>query len=635
MKYVTVILGLFVFMIVDLSAQIAGRVIDKDTKDPIIFGTLTLYRNGQLITGTQTDFDGFFSLKEAQVNDELEASYVGSVSKKILLTSLDTLIIELSGGASLDCVEIIEYRKPLIERDNTSSGATITVHGSRKKNSNYYIDGNRISGCYPHQPNHTESYEHHKQNKYFDAKDEPLSTFSIDVDDASYANIRRFVSQGMRPPADAVRVEELINYFNYEYDGPKNSQLPFAVHTELGPCPWNNNYQLLHIGIQGDKIKTDHLPASNLVFLVDVSGSMRAQNKLPLLIQSLKLLVGQLDEKDMVSIVTYAGRAGIALPPTSGADKKTIVDALERLSAGGSTAGAQGIKTAYELAEKHFIDDGNNRIILATDGDFNVGVSSDDALEKLIESKRSSGVFLSVLGFGMGNYKDSKMQRMAQIGNGQHSYIDRLQEAQKVLVEQMSGTIHTIAKDVKIQIEFNPAYVQSYRLVGYESRILEHEDFNDDTKDAGDIGSGHSVTALYEIVPIGADRPSPSIDPLKYQKKKQQKTTESVLNGELATVKLRFKQPKSSKSTKIEHIVSSSAAKAGELSNDFHWSAAIAGFGMLLKNDAYILDLNLSDVDAIASAHVGRDEFGYRREALTLIRSAHVLLASESAHVEE
>jgi Ca-activated chloride channel family protein len=387
----------------------------------------------------------------------------------------------------------------------------------------------------------TEDYDNIVENKFLAATQNPLSTFSIDVDEASYSNVRRFLQNGGIPPAGAVRIEEMINYFDYDYAKPAGDD-PFAVHTEISSCPWSPQHQLVHIGLQGKEIPIDILPSSNMVFLVDVSGSMNEPNKLPLVQASLNMLTDQLREKDRVAIVVYAGSAGLVLPSTNGTNKIKIKEAIDNLQAGGSTAGGAGIKLAYAIARENFITGGNNRIILATDGDFNVGASSDDELVRLIEKERQSGVFLSVLGFGMGNYKDNKMQQLADKGNGNHSYIDNINEAKKVLVSEFGSTLFTIAKDVKIQVEFNPAKVQAYRLVGYENRMLAAEDFNDDAKDAGELGSGHTVTALYEIIPVGVkDDFSKSVDPLKYQLN----DSRIIATGgnEIMTIKLRYKKP--------------------------------------------------------------------------------------------
>jgi Ca-activated chloride channel homolog len=471
----------------------------------------------------------------------------------------------------------------------------------------------------------TEQYNHISENGFKKVTDDPLSTFSIDVDAASYSNVRRFLNSNTLPPADAVRIEEMINYFSYDYPQPTGEH-PFSITTETGSCPWNPEHRLVHIGLQGKKIANESLPASNLVFLLDVSGSMNSPDKLPLLKSALKLLVGQLREDDRVAITVYAGSAGLVLPSTPGNETQTIISALDRLQAGGSTAGGAGIQLAYATAADHFINNGNNRVILATDGDFNVGQSSDGELVRMIEEKRKAGIFLTVLGFGTGNYKDSKMEQLADKGNGNYAYIDNLLEAKKVLVTEMGGTLLTIATDVKIQVEFNPQQVAAYRLVGYENRVLANQDFNDDTKDAGELGSGHTVTALYEIVPANVKNGLPSVDPLKYQV--QQPKNDRLLNGELLTVKFRYKKPAEDTSRLIQKIVEASAS--GKISNNFRFSAAVAGFGMLLRGSQYRGDLTYNQVISLARSSKGSDRNGYRSECVSLMEKAQLLSAELS-----
>ena len=469
----------------------------------------------------------------------------------------------------------------------------------------------------------TEDYENIVENKFLAANQNPLSTFSIDVDEAAYSNIRRYLMNGSIPPAGAVRIEEMINYFDYVYPKPQNGE-PFTVNTEISECPWNPQHKLVHIGLQGKEIPTDKLPSSNMVFLVDVSGSMDEPNKLPLVQASLKLLIEQLREKDKVAIVTYAGNAGLVLPSTNGTDKVKIKEAIENLNAGGSTAGGEGIKLAYKIAKENFIKEGNNRIILTTDGDFNVGVSSDDELVRLIEKERKSGVFLSVLGYGMGNYKDNKMQQLADKGNGNHSYIDNINEARKVLVNEFGSTLFAIAKDVKIQIEFNPAIVQAYRLVGYENRMLASEDFNDDTKDAGELGSGHTVTALYEIIPAGVkDDFIKSVDLLKYQA--NNKSIAGNNNGEIMTIKLRYKKPDEDLSKLISVSVIDNKMTLRNTSDNFRFSAAVAEFGLLLRSSEYKQQATYDQVINLAKGAKGNDTNGYRAEFIKLVESAFSL----------
>ncbi len=470
----------------------------------------------------------------------------------------------------------------------------------------------------------TEDYDNIVENKFLAATQNPLSTFSIDVDEAAYSNVRRYLENGSLPPAGAVRIEEMINYFDYNYTKPVND-VPFTVTTEIADCPWSPQHKLIHIGLQGKEIPVENLPSSNMVFLVDVSGSMAEANKLPLVQASMKMLVDQLREKDKVAIVVYAGNAGLVLPSTNGTNKIKIKEAIDNLQAGGSTAGGEGIKLAYKVAKENFIKEGNNRIILATDGDFNVGVSSDDDLVRMIEQERKSGIFLSVLGYGMGNYKDNKMQQLADKGNGNHSYIDNINEAKKVLVNEFGSTLFTIAKDVKIQIEFNPAKVQAYRLVGYENRMLAAEDFNDDNKDAGELGSGHTVTALYEVIPVGVkDDFSKSVDALKYQSNDRKVNDNS---DELMTIKLRYKKPDGDISKLITHEVIDNNSERSETSDNFRFSAAVAEFGLLLRNSEYKQKANYEQVISLAKSAQGADKNGYRAEFIGLVRSATLLLA--------
>jgi Ca-activated chloride channel family protein len=466
----------------------------------------------------------------------------------------------------------------------------------------------------------TEGYASVNENGYKIVKNNPLSTFSIDVDNASYSNIRRFINMGQLPPADAVRIEEMINYFKYDYPEPRGEH-PFSVYTELAVCPWNNRHQLLHVGLRGKSINKSSLPASNLVFLIDVSGSMNAPNKLPLLKSAFGLLVNELRPQDRVAIVVYAGAAGLVLPSTPGNRKEAIMKAIDNLEAGGSTAGGAGLKLAYAEAEKNFTKGGNNRIILATDGDFNVGESSNGGIERLIETKRDLGVFITVLGFGMGNIKDDKMEIIADKGNGNYSYIDNLQEARKVLVREFGGTLFTIAKDVKFQIEFNPVKVSSYRLIGYENRLLNDEDFNDDTKDAGEMGSGHNVTALYELIPAGSDERIPSIDPLKYQTPRSRDFRENDFSDEYLTIKIRYKKPDGNSSMLLEKPVRGYINAMEDTSENLKFAAAVTEFGMILRDSEFRGDATLAGAASLAKSGRGDDEEGYRSELIRLINT--------------
>ncbi|MEE4354821.1 MAG: VWA domain-containing protein [Desulfococcaceae bacterium] len=468
----------------------------------------------------------------------------------------------------------------------------------------------------------TEQYDNIQEKGFKSPRHDPLSTFSIDVDTASYANVRRFLNANRLPPADAVRIEELINYFDYDYPQPEGKE-PFSLHMETADCPWKNEHRLLHVGIQGRNIPMDKIPAMNLVFLLDVSGSMNSPDKLPLLKKAFRLLCDELREKDRVAIVVYAGAAGLVLESTPGSKKETILNALEKLAAGGSTAGAQGIVQAYKVAKENFISGGNNRIILATDGDFNVGVSSDGELVRMVEEKREEGIFLTVLGFGTGNIKDSKMEKLADKGNGNYAYIDSLLEAKKVLVKEMGGTLFTIAKDVKIQIEFNPAKIKAYRLIGYENRILNKEDFNDDTKDAGELGAGHSVTALYELIPAGSAESVPGVDDLKYQKTQVQSSAADA--AEMLTLKLRYKEPDGSQSRLLVRSLTDRHTSFEKASENLRFSASVAALGMLLRNSEYKGNTTYGKIIGMARKARGKDEEGYRAEFIRMAEQAEML----------
>ncbi len=477
-----------------------------------------------------------------------------------------------------------------------------------------------ISGRY--NPNfNTESYAHIQENTFLAAASNPLSTFSIDVDRASYANVRRFIHDGVRPPVDAVRIEELINYFPYSDPAP-SGRAPLAVYAEVAPAPWQPLHRLVRIGLKGRPVDMSEAPASNLVFLLDVSGSMNSPDKLPLLKTAFGMLVDQLRHQDRVAIVVYAGAAGLVLPSTPGSQRETILEAIQSLEAGGSTAGGEGIRLAYTVAAENHIEGGNNRIILATDGDFNIGVSSDSEMIRLIEEKRVQGTFLTVLGFGTGNLKDSKMEQIADHGNGNFAYIDSALEARKVLVSEMGGTLLTIAKDVKLQVEFNPARVAAYRLIGYENRLLAAEDFEDDTKDAGELGAGHSVTALYEVIPVGVESPVTvrELDSLRYQTNLTQPDGRG--SPELLFVKLRYKEPNEDKSTLLDLPVMD---RTGTASEDLRFAGAVAAWGMLLRNSEHCTGFGLDQVARLAKGALGADKEGYRIEFVRLVETAHTL----------
>ena len=477
----------------------------------------------------------------------------------------------------------------------------------------------------PSEPVNRENYAHFDDNSVKLVAEAPVSTFSIDVDTGAYSNVRRMLNNGQLPVEDAVRVEELINYFSYDYPMPKNSNQPFAVTTEIGVSPWNPATHILHIGIKGYDVPRASLPASNLVFLVDVSGSMKSADKLGLLKSALKLLSRQMRDEDRISIVVYAGASGVVLEPVAGNESAKISQALDALSAGGRTNGAAGIRSAYQLAEQSFIKDGINRVILATDGDFNVGTVNFEALKDLVEEKRKSGISLTTLGFGTGNYNDHLMEQLADAGNGNYAYIDTLNEAQKVLVDEISSTLNTIAKDVKIQLEFNPAVVAEYRLIGYENRALKREDFNNDKVDAGEIGAGHTVTALYEISLVSSN--SKYVDPLRYS---QAHIKDALHKDELALLRLRYKQPASNTSKLIEQPIQTADIenKLDKTSERFRFSASVAGFGQLLRGGKYTADYQYNDVLELARNARGKDAFGYRGEFISLVNLAKSLQTS-------
>ena len=515
--------------------------------------------------------------------------------------------------AKLEEVVVVGYSSPQRQLQGRVQGVAVGKRARSKVVTTAYDREDEFN---------TEDYSAITENRFKEASENPLSTFSIDVDGASYSNVRRFLTSGQLPPAGSVRIEEMINYFHYDYPQPLNEQ-PFSINTEMAACPWNNKHKLVMIGLQGKRISTEDLPASNLVFLIDVSGSMEYENKLPLVKSSMKLLVDQLREMDKVSIVVYAGNAGLVLSPTHGDNKTKIKEAIDGLEAGGSTAGGEGIKLAYDIARQNFMKGANNRVILCTDGDFNVGMSSDAELEKLIEEERKSGVFLTVLGYGMGNYKDNKMQTLADKGNGNHSYIDNINEAKKVLVNEFGGTLFTIAKDVKLQVEFNPSKVQAYRLVGYENRLLNKEDFNNDLKDAGDIGSGHTVTALYELIPVGVKSNFiERTDPLKYQRSNQSLS----FGDEIMNVKIRYKSPEASQSKLLEHPINDNAVAENKASDNFRFVSAVAQFGMLLTNSEFKQGASFSQALVSAQNALGTDKEGYRAEFLKLVKNAEELM---------
>lgn len=585
--------------------------------------------------GTQTDFDGHYEII-TKLKSTLTFSYVGFDTQEIKVRKAGEINVNLKTGSQLEEVVVTGYSgsndvikramgygvrreyNNLVDKKLRGKAAGVQVtsyNSSPTRNSTVRIRGN---GSLNNRVSDYESYGRIQENIFKSVNTAPLSTFSIDVDKAGYSNIRRMLNNGQEVPEDAVKIEEMVNYFAYDYPQPKGED-PFSITADIVNSPWNEDTKLVRIGLKGKDISLDKVPASNLVFLLDVSGSMDSPNKLPLLKAALNVLVDKLRDEDKVSIVVYAGAAGLVLPPTSGSKKQAIRDAINKLSAGGSTAGGAGIELAYKIAAENFSKGGNNRVILATDGDFNVGASNDRSMESLIEEKRKTGVFLTCLGFGMGNYKDSKLETLADKGNGNHAYIDTMQEAQKVLGTEFFGTLYTIAKDVKIQVEFNPAKVQAYRLIGYENRLLNDEDFKDDNKDAGELGSGHTVTALYEIIPVGVkSKYLKNIDNLKYTKQTNIKYTDEML-----TVKFRYKKPDGDVSKLIVKTVKDNNSSIESASKDLKFSAAVALFGMQLRNSEFIDNKNKNEVIALAEAGKGNDKDGYRAEFIRLVKSSN------------
>lgn len=596
---------------------VVGKVMDAQTNE-LLIGVNVTVKGTQ--TKTITDVKGEFNIS-SEIGKSLVFEYLGYETKKVVITS-SKMVIKLSASqTTLDECVVVGYGVQKM----TDVTAISSVNGASYNASPTRIITENLNYNY-HVVADTEEYGKFVENRFLTAKDQPLSTFSLDVDAASYSNIRRMINQGLQPQKDAVRIEELINYFSYNYPQPTGDH-PVNIITESAVCPWNNKHQLVRIGVKAKEIPSESLPTSNFVFLIDVSGSMDSADKLGLVKSSLKLLSNNLREKDRVAIVVYAGAAGVVLPSTAGNDTQKIMDAIENLNAGGSTAGGAGIQLAYKIAEKNLVSNGNNRIILCTDGDFNVGVSNPNELETLIESKRKTGIFLTVLGYGMGNYKDNKLQVLAQKGNGNHAYIDNLQEANKVLVNEFGSTMYTLAKDVKIQVEFNPEFVNAYRLVGYESRLLNKEDFNDDTKDAGELGSGHTVTALYEIIPVGVKNPFGGVDKLKYQLNNDiiVSSQSAKKNTELLTVKLRYKLPKASDSEKLEIPVFAKDIRTNP-SADFNFAMSVAMFGQLLKDSDFKGDATYGKVLVFAQKGIGEDKHGYRKEFVRLVESVDQLI---------
>ena len=592
------------------------------------------------VTGTLTDANGAYFLSGVPAGEQVvTVRLIGyrQTSKRVTVAAGETVILDFS-------VEQTAVRRQDLTVTGVA-GETPYVLSDAVDHAARGLAATSVMRAYA--DFNTESYARIEENGFRSVGASPLSTFSIDVDRASYANVRRFIQAGERPPVDAVRIEEMINYFPYEWDSERDTggdtadgDHPFQLLTEVWDAPWKPEHRLVRIGLRAPSIDTEDLPPSNLVFLLDVSGSMSSPDKLPLLKKAFALLAEQLRPRDRVAIVVYAGAAGLVLPPTPGNRRARILSAVERLQAGGSTAGGAGIALAYDVAREHFVEDGNNRVILATDGDFNVGASSDAEMVRLIEKERKSGIFLTVLGFGTGNLKDSKMEQIADHGNGNFHYVDGLLEARKVLVEEMGGTLFTVAKDVKLQVEFNPARAAAYRLIGYENRLLADEDFNDDTKDAGELGAGHTVTALYEVVPAGLPVPR-SVDPLRYQPAAEPRppveappvetppaealpaqALPGAFEDELLYVKVRYKDPDGSESRLLAHAVED---RVRSPSPSFRFAAAVAGFGMLLRDSPHSGGLTSDDVIALAERGRGDDPRGYRGEFIRLVEAVRDL----------
>lgn len=597
--------------------EVSGKVVDAYTGI-----ALAGVQVSNAVTKEQrlTDDKGNYRIQVQDGKNTLIFSYIGYVGQRIAVnhrSKVDVALVQQNN--TLDEVVVTGYERkvkrqtaPMMHVNSAFSGQV----------SSLYIRG---TAYMPNQ--NQESYRKVKENKFINPLKEPLSTFAADVDAASYSNVRRFINSGSLPDKDAVRVEEMINYFQYKVAGP-NSGEPVNIVTELTKAPWNTAHQLMRVTLKAKDMPTAKLKASNLVFLIDVSGSMMGPGRLPLVKASMKMLVDQLRDIDHVAIVTYAGSAGVKLESTPGDEKMKIKSAIEELEAGGSTAGAAGIKKAYEIAKQQYIKGGNNRIILASDGDFNVGEHSDESMEELIAKESKSAIFLTVLGYGMGNLKDSKMEILADKGHGNYAYIDNISEARKAMVTEFGGTLFTVAKDVKIQVEFNPSYVQAYRLVGYENRMLEAEDFNNDQKMGGDMGVGHVVTALYEIVPIGVESGMVgTVDPLKYQQHANPATGRR--NAELATVKFRYKEPEGEKSKLQQKVVGTAVTELNNVSEDLRFATAVAELGLLLRDSDFKQKANFDQLIVRAKASKGKDEEGYRAEFIRMAENARDLSRSK------
>ncbi|MBX2906337.1 MAG: von Willebrand factor type A domain-containing protein [Taibaiella sp.] len=666
MKTLNALLLMLMITLQSTAQEIAGKVVDEK-KEPILSALVVVLQSGIHVQQNVTDFDGNYNIRKLTPGYyDLLVTYAGYDS--VLITKLTVVpgkvttqnVSMVRNSDSLKGITIKAYKKPLVNVDKANitiltaediktlpsgdptdalglapalyqqqRGRGVNISGARSSGTLYIIDGvqvQNIGGTAQgmntiQQVPGTAEYKRHPENDFMNVRVNPLSTMSVDVDRASYASVRRFLNEGHLPPADAVRIEEMVNYFKYQYEPPTDND-PISINTEVTNCPWRPEHLLLRIGIQAQVADTAELPPSNIVFLIDVSGSMGSWERLPLLIEGMKLLLQKLRPVDKVSIVTYAGAAGLALPPTSGHDKERILAVLDNLHAGGSTAGGEGIRLAYKVATDNYIKGGNNRVILATDGDFNVGISSENDLEALIVKERETGVFLTCLGFGTDNFKDSKMEMMSDKGNGNYHYIDNIQEAKKSLVTEFGSTLFTVAKDVKTQIEFNPAKIQGYRLVGYENRLLNTEDFKDDKKDAGDMGAGHTVTILYELIPVGVKSPFlRDAHKLKYRKEKLQDN----YSDELATIRFRYKHPDDKKSKEMVHIIDDNTTDWDNATENTRFAASVAMFGMILKESQYAGTSSYNKTLSLATASVESDNEGYRAEFTTLVKTAERL----------
>lgn len=620
-KYCTLVLLLVLYLRGNTQAIVTGKVLGSNSNAPLAGAHILVDDTEQ---GTVSEANGSFKIELFYGEKSITIHHPNCERQKILIykdTSVQVILRQLTlGFDTIATFDPVAYEEKIavvaaeIPYRESNQVKEIENHDLNPYRSGVFLQGlnQQEEPSYVNTEEYRALEESSPQNPWVN----PFSTFSIDVDHASYSNVRRFLNNGGQPPKGSIRIEEMVNYFDYAYPRPTGED-PFNAIVELSDCPWNKNRKLLHIGIQGEEIPLEETPPNNLVFLLDVSGSMNDANKLPLVKQAFRLLVEQLRSQDRVSIVVYAGAAGLILPPTSGEQKDTILAALNRLRAGGSTAGGQGLKLAYETAQANFMKDGNNRVIIATDGDFNIGASSESDLEELISAKAGQGVFLSVLGFGMGNLKDNKLELLSNRGDGNYAYIDDLPEARKVFVKSLTGTLYTIAKDVKIQLEFNPAMVKSYRLVGYENRMLDKQDFEDDKKDAGELGAGHSVTALYELeLHAKPLKKAPGKTSL-YQR--QIVTNKASSGRELGMLYLRFKQPKAATSQLLSLPIANDFQTLSASSQAFRFAASVAGMGLLLKDSSYA-DWSYEEIHRLASTATGKDPLGYRQEFLTLVR---------------